>query len=187
MKCALLYNEKYEDKHIKDLLLSLGKETNINLAQSIVTPKRVLFFLSSSKSNNVKYELIYNESFLEIITKDMIFNLDEEIKIKAAENPLTSFGILKILANDESFNVKATILLSENTSDEIIKILMKDKDVKLRCVIAENEGTPINILEGLLEDENLSVSKAAKTTLDSLNKEIILKDQINLNDAFSLI
>lgn len=173
VRYALLYNKNFPEALIKDFFTTLDETIKIDFAKDLLILTQVLTLLSRDQSDNVKYELFYNKNFTNMISKDFVLSLNEETKIKVVKNQSTTSEALNILVYDDSFTVKREIILREGLSSDIVEVLAKDKDSKLRLLIAKEKRFGKDILSSLLADEDLLVSQVAKSTLESLDKDLL--------------
>lgn len=121
--------------------------------------------------------------------EQMAYEAPTSIKVRLAENPSSTLGLMLQLATDADVDVR--VALTENTSaPEWLKaVLAKDESVTVRFALAQDCNTPLDVLNILLEDENPYVVHAAQETIDSVELEMALQEVgyiAELGDCYKL-
>ncbi|MBX9690470.1 MAG: hypothetical protein K2X27_27390 [Candidatus Obscuribacterales bacterium] len=102
---------------------------------------------------------------------------DKTSRSRVAENPDSPDSLLKMMARDLNWEVRAAVALNANASLETLEFLTNDPDPNVRLTLALDSCLPNPILEMLIEDENAYVAFYARRTLEKkLSKPVELKE-----------
>ena len=85
-----------------------------------------------------------------------------------AHNKTVPSEILRILAQDESDEVRLFVAQKRKLDSDVIRELARDRSEAVRQRVAYNPGTPNDVLRALAQDGSVSVSEAAQSRLGQL-------------------
>jgi CheY-like chemotaxis protein len=119
----------------------------------------------SKEEIHVRYVMASNPHTSPWVLKRLAQEKNYKLRAKVAENPRTPIEIIEQLASDLHPDVRVATAENENTPEHILEKLSKDESDDVRLGIAENHRIPSRILQTLAADKNTFVSSSAEKSL----------------------
>ena len=101
-------------------------------------------------------------------------NMTSDDKYKWARNPSTPLDILRKLAKDKNWGVRAGVAGNSSTPVDVLRALAKDEHWGVRCNVAENPSTPEDTLRDLAKDGSPGVRWRMAKNPNSSSKLLVM-------------
>jgi len=103
-----------------------------------------------------------------------IKNMNYDEKYDLAKNPTTPEDVLRELAKDDYWGIRAEVAHHPSTPVDLLRDLAKDKEGRVRWYVANNPNTPEDALRDLAKDEDGKVRQNVAENPKASSKMLVM-------------